>query len=315
MWKLNFLCGFIFSLVVSHGAIAKPLPNKPNGLIQLADQFYQAQNYEGCITEYWRFLYFHADHPYAFYACYKAGMAYKLLQDWDSAVQLFRRSLQYDIPKELRQRIRYQLALTLIARGDWDLAQLEFFKLSMADSSSAIFHAAKLFYGILFIHKNNWSQATAALTEVRTSMSENKELAATIDKVEELLAQLSRYPQKKSPKLAKWLSTFFPGSGQIYAGSLLNGLNAFALNAATSYYIGYNLLQINYLDASLWFLFIWQRYYQGNRLHAEEAALRANQSYQQNILQQIYDLLRKASDFLPAPITTIEWADLVSIEK
>lgn len=308
--KHSFLSGLIFNLVLSPWTSANPVTSRSETLLQFADQLFNAQNYQESITEYWRFLYFHPAEPLAFYAYYKAAMAYKQGQELETAIQLFRHALQYDISLELRQRIRYQLAITLLAHGDLDLAQLELFKLSATDSTGLIANAGTLFYSLLLIYKKNWAEARAAIAKARIHMVTNKELDQHLHQVETCMETLCQHPEK-SPGLAKWLATVVPGSGQMYAGNLLSGLNALALNATTSYFVLNEARQKNYSDACLLFLFVWSRYYLGNRSHAEEAAIRANQKYQQKILDQVYQLLQQASQYLPSTDFSIEWQDVV----
>ena len=64
------------------------MPRSSIELLQLGDYLYINQNYEASVTEYWRFLCFHPNHPYTFYAYYKAGMAYTQIEDWKSATSL-----------------------------------------------------------------------------------------------------------------------------------------------------------------------------------------------------------------------------------
>ena len=311
----NLLCWFIFSIQSPLLFAAVPAREAPAALLQLADQLYRDQNYDASITEYRRFLFFHPHHPYSFYAYYKTGMAHKQLQEWEPAVALLRRALQQNIPPQIRQRMRYQLALTLMSQGDFNIAQLELFKLIHTDSPGIITQAAALLYGLLLMDKQDWPEARSAFGQARSLAGQNADVAARLEEIESHLQNLAEHPAKKSPKLAKWLSTFVPGSGQIYAGSVLSGLNALALNAGTSYLLWQSIDRRNVRDAVLLFSFIWLRYYTGNRLHAEEAAIRANQTYQEAVLLRIYDLLRQASSCMPAESLIVEWHHLPAIEE
>lgn len=310
-----FLCGLIFSPAAQFQTLAAPFPNDPAGLLQSADQLYRAQNFEMSITEYWRFLFFHSDHPYSFYAYYKAGMAHTQLCQWDFAISLFRRALQQSSVEWQRQRIRYQLSLTLIAKGEYDLAQLELFKLFKVDSSIAVVEAATLLYGLLLVYQQNWAEAKTVFAEARHRVIQTTSAAAYLEKIEARLEQLTHRQSARSPKLAKWLSTFIPGSGQLYAGSWLQGFNAMALNAGTGYLLWGTYDRQSVRDFILVFSFIWLRYYSGNRLHAEEAAIRANHAHQEKVIQQIYDFLKQASAEMSTEVLTIEWHHLHSFKE
>lgn len=314
-WPRSLLFGLIFSLPVSLFATPSPGHDDPLVLIRFADRLYATHDFATSITEYRRFLFFHPAHPYAFYAYYKTGMAHAELQEWDSAVSLLRRALQHEAPEALRQRIRYQLAFTLMAKGDFDLARLELFKLTQGDSSGAVAEAAEWLYGLLLLYQHHWPEARAAFTKIRERHSKNAELESCLLKIETLLQQLIEKPGKKSPRLAKRLSTFIPGAGQLYAGSLWIGLNAMALNAGTGYLAWQAYDRDHTRDFVLIFSLLWSRYYIGNRLHAEEAAIRANQRYQEKIRGQIYALVQQASFFASAAPLTIEWQNLQALQE
>jgi predicted negative regulator of RcsB-dependent stress response len=314
-WRYNLLFGLIFSLAVSLAATPAPGYADPMELVRFADHLYATRDFAASIAEYRRFLFFHPAHPCAFYANYKAGMAHAALQEWDSAVSLLRRALQQESPEALRRRIRYQLAFTLMAKGDFDLARLELFKLTQGDSSGAVAEAAEWLYGLLLVYQHHWPKARAAFTKIREHQSENAELADCLLKIETLLQRLIDKPQKKSPKLAKRLSTFIPGAGQIYSGSLWSGLNALALNAGTGYLLWQAYDRGHTRDFVLIFSLLWSRYYIGNRLHAEEAAVRANQEYQEKILGQIYALVQEASLHASTAPLTIEWQHLQALQE
>lgn len=309
MWRYGLICWLIFRPLSAQEAVdIKDSP--PIVLLQFADQLYQDENFDVSITEYQRFLFFHAEHVYTFYAYYKIGMAYKQMHKWKSATSFLRYALHSNIPTELRQRIRYQLALVLIAEGDFDVAQIELFKLSSGKYSSQITDAAKLIYGLLLTNQKKWQDAKISFKQFHSREGLNLELADYLRKIEVQLDHLIKQPQKKSPKLAKWLSTFVPGSGQIYSGKLLTGLNALALNAGTTYFLWHTIEAQSVRDAILVFSFVWLRYYSGNRLHAEEAAIRANRASQEKIYENIYNLLQQAMPLLSDEPLTIEWQNL-----
>jgi len=277
--------------------------------LRFADRLYLAGSYDASLTEYWRFLFFHPEHPHAFYAYYKAGLAQAELQKWEAAVSSLRRALQQETPNELRLRLRYQLAFTLMAKNDFDLATLELFKIIRADSTSHAGEAATWLYGLLLLYQKNWPEAQAVFARLQ-QRAVIADLWGDLQKIMDLLQPLKIQPEKKSPQLAKWLSTFIPGSGQFYAGHFLKGLNALAVNAGAGYLAWRAIDEDRRRDFALIVLLLWSRYYQGNRLHAAEAAIRTNQRYQEDLLTQIYARLQQASRRVSNASLRIEWNDL-----
>lgn len=86
---------------------------------------------------------------------------------------------------------------------------------------------------------------------------------------ERLMRQAERVA-RKSPKTARWLSTFLPGAGQFYAGDIKNGINSMLLNALLGYWFVATGVSYTFVDAaasiSPWLF----RYYGGGIRRAGE---------------------------------------------
>jgi hypothetical protein len=119
--------------------------------------------------------------------------------------------------------------------------------------------------------------------------------------IDRILATLERRPTAKSPTLAKWLSTFVPGSGQLYVGASLSALNAFGLNCLTGYFLWDELRKDNLRDSALFASLVWFRYYQGNRTKAQALAEGANRNYQELTMRRIFDLTLRVSAHIRMP--------------
>ena len=101
----------------------------------------------------------------------------------------------------------------------------------------------------------------------------------------------------KSPKRAKLLSAFLPGSGQYYAGHHFDAMNAFLLNSVTFSFNIYLLTIASYVDATLFFLYVTLRFYRGNLYNAANQAKMVNKSELRHIENQctveLYELIKK----------------------
>ena len=97
---------------------------------------------------------------------------------------------------------------------------------------------------------------------------------------------------RKSGSVAKILSTILPGSGQIYANNWTDGFNALILNGL----FGYTSFSVaksgNYRDASFLTLFLWMRYYLGNRNNAKKIAYQVNRKQDLAFAQLIVEELQ-----------------------
>lgn len=92
---------------------------------------------------------------------------------------------------------------------------------------------------------------------------------ATLEQFESLMRQ-AKHISRKSPKTARWLSTFLPGAGQFYAGDIRNGINSLLLNALLGYWFVSTGLSYTFLDAAATVCPWLFRYYGGGIRRAGE---------------------------------------------
>lgn len=111
--------------------------------------------------------------------------------------------------------------------------------------------------------------------------TEDNEIAAEID-------DFLRQPER-SEKTALLLSLFLPGAGQIYAADLGTGVMDFLVNLGSGYLFFNALRQQKYVDASLVFFFLINRFYIGSLNNAQQAARGYNERQQQEWQQAIID--------------------------
>jgi TM2 domain-containing membrane protein YozV len=91
---------------------------------------------------------------------------------------------------------------------------------------------------------------------------------------------------RKSPTLARWMSTFLPGSGQIYAGKITNGLISTAFNAAFIYLLVDSIRDKRYVDTAGIYM-IGARFYWGNIYNAAQSALEYNRRLEDRLLEKL----------------------------
>lgn len=100
--------------------------------------------------------------------------------------------------------------------------------------------------------------------------TENYEIAADID-------AFMRRPAKDE-KTALMLSLFVPGSGQVYASNIRQGLMDFVINIGAGYLFYNAVKQQKYVDASLVFFFLINRFYLGSLYNAQKSAREYNET-------------------------------------
>lgn len=247
-----------FLFFCSFAAVAEELP------LSLGRHLAAQGNYDAAITEYKRFLFFHPDDPRVGEVYYNIGLAYKAQSLWTEAVNALRTATYLAIDSETKSAYQLTLAVTLIATKNYDLAQLELIKVVLRKPSVPLLRRALFLQGVAYIYQFRWEEARSVLQDYTPD-----------ERLDALFEAALNIPQK-SIKVAKVLSTIFPGAGHIYAGDWRDGLNAFLLNGALGFLTIDAVLAEHYTDAVLWGGTIFLRYYRGNTFRAKEAVSQFN---------------------------------------
>jgi len=114
--------------------------------------------------------------------------------------------------------------------------------------------------------------------------------ATELERLNTLLARVSR-PHGKSRRLARWLSTLVPGSGQIYAGNFGDGLNALCVNLLFGLPLSGSLRDSRYFEVTAE-LPQFLRYYEGNRDNAGKQVDRYNDRLNRRYAEKVIELLK-----------------------
>ncbi len=250
--------------------------------LALADHYVKLKNYDAAITEYKRFLFFQPDDDRVPEIYHRIGILQRNLGLLREAIESIRQAVIRTSDKEQKSEYRINLAVTLIANKDYDLAGLELIKVLIRNPSEALYKRTLFLQGVTYTYQFRWEEAQ----EILKNYSQD-------EKLDELFQKTDNLPYK-SKLVAKILSGILPGSGQIYAGNWKSGLNAFALNSAFGYVTVDSILDQNYVDAIMWTYFIFQRYYQGNLYRAgravDEYNDEVNRSFADSILTRLQEI-------------------------
>ncbi len=262
---------------------------RPDPVLETARSLQAAGNAEGAVTEYMRYLFFHPTGEKLSDVYFSLGKAYLDLNQWESAKDAWRQSVKLAANDSLKNARRISLAIQSLAHRNYSLAVLELLKVSSFGRQPQLRRKALFYLGVAELYLLEFDQAGTAFQAFFRGDSSQKG-KETWAKVEALL-QRGEAIRPKSQILARWLSTFLPGLGQLYAGDLKNALNALALNGVLGYGVGRAFLEKDYIDAILEGGFLFQRYYMGNRFRAAQIARTRPQKKQRQIAKQILEVL------------------------
>ena len=233
------------------------------------------------------FCFFHPDDTRAARVYQKIGLAYRAQGLWQEAISTMRNAMLYALNDEEKLEYQLELAVTLIASQNYDLARFELIKVKIRTPSVPLYRRALFLQAVALIYQFRWEEAREVLRHYTT----DEMLDILFDKAVNL-------PQK-SPKIAKVLSTILPGTGQIYAGNWRGGLNALALNGVFGFVAVNSVLDRHYVDAVSWTYFIFQRYYLGNLYQSGKAVVDFNDYTSRraadNILKRLQEIVDAAA--------------------
>lgn len=274
---------FLFFLI----CFCVPLCGK-DAVLDLADKFFDSDFYEEAITEYQRYIFFNKTGEEVSYAYYKIGLAYRNLRNFEKSLNALELSAGAAFSDTTKDERKIDIAVNLIASREYSKAKFILLKLISFSEIPEIRKKASLFLGIAHLYCYEWESAKDALEIYFKENGKSK----TVFLIDSLLSQAENV-NYKSPTTAKWLSTFIPGTGQIYAGNSGSGINALVLNGANIYFIIYKLLKEEYGNAYIIYFFLFRRYYLGNIYNAGKEAREYNRKINEETAENVFNLLKE----------------------
>jgi len=186
------------------------------------------------------------------------------------------------------------LGITYLYATNFNEAAYQFLKVESFTENPVLKRKSFFYLTLCYALNYQWKDAEESFNNLVSMMTEDekKELEHIIIEVENSIKEAKNF-KYRSPEVAKWLSIFIFGAGQLYAGDYGSGLNAFALNGLIVYLIVDCTLKGNYLDAIFIALSFLERYYSGNIYHAEEKAKQYNEVNNRRFMVNLLDKIAK----------------------
>jgi tetratricopeptide (TPR) repeat protein len=253
-----------------------------------AEFYFRQQCYDQAITEYLRFLFFHPDDPAKSEAHAKIALAGIAEGDWRRAEKHIRLSIQTAGTREEQYSRTFFLTEFLIARQRYTEAANELDALGKSNPGEPERMRRLFLLGVTSVYLGRWTDASAHFSEYFNQTDTYPK--ETEERVLRLLT-FAVQTHYKDPQAARVLSYIIPGSGQIYAGDFIQGINSLFVTGLTGALAVWAIVGGDYLDAAGAVFFIFQRFYFGSPYNAQRIAAEYNQNKKNAIARGIFDLL------------------------
>ena len=173
-----------------------------------------------------------------------------------------------------------------IIEGDLDRAESGLLNVYFYSKNVEQKARASHLLGILNALKGEYQRSRQHLTEsLKLRGVWTNEFESTLDSL------LLDSKKLKNENTAKWLSTFLPGAGQIYAKNAKGAIGAIGIAAFWGGWFVYDLIQQDYYSAALVLLWPWQRYHRGNIQNAEYSVIDHNARIEDGINRALLEYL------------------------
>ncbi len=268
--KRKFLFFWISSLLLNWTI------GSANPLLKLADELMRRGCPDAAITEYKRFLFFEPQADSAAYIFRAIADSYYALGDKEAAIQNLKMAITQCAEPDQGDEWTIRLSLWYLEIHHEALAEIQLEKLVDQDKKNArpiqpdTVNKAALLLFLLQLEKGEVAGAVRIIAHFTPTDS------LQVTAKSQTIIALENLPSYRSPGLARKLSTFLPGAGQIYVGAYGQGLNALILNGLIGWQATRLIVHEQYLQALLLCQYFGWRYYSGNRYHAERLAREYN---------------------------------------
>lgn len=249
-----------------------------------ADQLFEAGDYRAARLAYKRLLFYQPDTDFRDVADYRIAQSYYYQDRPVRAMTLFREFLDVHPNSPFRLESQFMIGQLHFDAGEYSLARTALFELLHTGAGTEVAAAAHYLRGWCYVRTGDWNKAIAELRRVDT-----RQAGASQAKNAPLLADqlLERTPlPHKSPKVAGWLSTLVPGSGQLYAGRVKEGILAAALSGTFIYLAVDAIRERRYVDCAGVSLVGWH-FYWGNRTDAQRFAAEYNTFHERELIETL----------------------------
>ena len=274
-----------------------------DSLLRYADSLFNHGDYKSSILEYKRLLFYHPDTGVTDFVRYRIAQGYYYQEDSEKAQQMLGELTKIHPNSPLYFHAQLMLGKSYFDADDYATARIIYSRIIHADANEQLSAQAQYLRGWCYVHEWNWLKGIAEFRKVRRFQPDTS-LSVVSNQLAD--ATLANIPLPlKSPERAQWLSTFFPGVGQIYAGQFRNGLISTVVNAAFLYLAADATRDERYVDA-VGISLVGSWFYWRNRSSAKALAAEHNREL---AIDLIRELKKKSVEIEPINIELPEAAE------
>lgn len=264
--------------------------------LELCERLYEENLLKEAIHEYKRILFFEKDEGRKRDLLLKLAIIYREYGDYKSSLKYIKDFLDLTEDEELKNRGYLELGLTYTYMTNLGMAEYQFMKVK--SFSTNIMRKKEATFYLILTHslEYNWKGVKENFEEFVLLLDDEvkekkKEL---IDEIRFLINRIEHF-KPKSPEVARWISFFIWGGGQLYSGDFSGAFNAFILNGLIAYLLFNTIITSDYLDAIFIGLTFLERYYSGNIYHAEQSAIKYNERQNEKFREELFTKMKSLS--------------------
>lgn len=276
--KLWLICSFLSGVSLS---------SAQTGSLRIPDSLMAAGQYRMASIEYERVWIGSDNNLLRANALLGKAKALKQLGRFSDAERALYRVSHDSLRDSLSYRVRYQLALCMYLQGKFPQTEDVLEQMYFAIPDSVLTAPSLMLYALTLNEERRWDEAKEKMLKmIAYSKLDTVTSDSLIYVVNEMYAPANR-PRLKNIRTARVLSMILPGSGQLYAGSIGQGIAGMVLNAAAAAFTIYSFNAGAYLTSVGAGLSMFVRFYGGSRHNAEKAATKRNYERSKKFNEQL----------------------------
>jgi hypothetical protein len=243
--------------------------------------------------EFERTIYYENDSSHKAQYKYYKSLCYKGLKRYDKALEELNSIKMEFLPDSLFLPFRYEQILCSYLNNDLNQAlhNIDEINLRYKDTLSIV---ELIPLEILCLNAcRQWGNALILWDFYIDNLQIQESLKNDFKNEINKLYDKKNIPGFHSPVKAKKLSSFLPGSGQIYSGAVFEGSISFLINAALLYYTFTEFYNKNYITGYFIGLGFFEKFYKGGRYRANLLAQNRNEEEIKKFNAEISSLIIK----------------------